>query len=184
MGRSFKFSTQTRLQIVFACTFAMSVLALIPASFAQTAVTGGLNGAVVDSAGAVVPGATVTVIEKDTGDTRALTTNDRGLYTVPFLKPGTYRVSASAAGLRSTATSIEILVGQQSLANLTVSPNADTQTVTVSADNAQLIQTQDASLTTTFTREQFENLPNPGGDITTFAFTIPGVVVNTGTGGN
>src|ERR1700723_660009 len=152
--------------------------------FAQTAVTGELNGVVVDSTGAVVPGATVTLVDPNTGDTRVLTTNDRGLYTAPFLKPGVYTVSSSTRGLQSTTTSVEILVGQQSVANLTVSPTASKETVTVNANNAQLIQTEDASLTTTFTTEQFENLPNPGGDITTFAFTVPGVVVNTGTGGN
>jgi hypothetical protein len=172
--------------LAFAAFFSAGVGFLQPMSalFAQTAVTGGLNGVVVDSTAAVVPGATVTLIEINTGDTRVLTTNDRGLYTAPFLKPGTYRVSASARGLQSTTTSVEILVGQQSVANLTVSPTSSNQTVTVNANNAQLIETQDASLTTTFTSEQFENLPNPGGDITTFAFTVPGVVVNTGTGGN
>ncbi|MGB6689717.1 MAG: carboxypeptidase regulatory-like domain-containing protein [Terracidiphilus sp.] len=159
---------------------------LLPTSalFAQTAVTGGLNGVVSDSTGAVVPGANVTLVEVDTGDTRVLTTNDHGLYTAPFLKPGSYRVSATAQGLQSTTTSVEILVGQQSAANLTVSPAASKQTVTVSANNPQLIQTEDAGLTTTFTSEQFDNLPNPGGDITTFAFTVPGVVMNVGTGGN
>src|SRR5579863_9174683 len=156
----------------------------VPLASAQTAVTGGLNGVVTDSTGAIVPNAKVTIVNSTTGDSRVLATNDHGLYTAPFLKPGTYRVSARAQGLQSTTTSVEILVGQQSVANLTVSPSASTQTVTVSAHNEQLIQTEDASLTTTFTSQQFENLPNPGGDITTFAFTVPGVVVNTGTGGN
>lgn len=172
--------------MAFAAFFSVGMGFLQPmcALFAQTAVTGGLNGVVVDSTGAVVPGSAVTLVEINTGDTRVLTTNDRGLYTAPFLKPGTYRVSASARGLQSNTTSVEILVGQQSVANLTVSPTGNNQTVTVNANNAQLIETQGASLTTTFTTEQFENLPNPGGDITTFAFTVPGVVVNTGTGGN
>ncbi|HEV2465510.1 MAG TPA: carboxypeptidase regulatory-like domain-containing protein [Acidobacteriaceae bacterium] len=171
---------RTALVLAFAACFLYSM----PALFAQTSVTGGLNGVVTDSTGAVVPGATITLVEIHTGDTRVLTTNGRGLYTAPFLKPGTYRVSASANGLQSTTTSVEILVSQQSVANLTVSPTASKQTVTVSANNAQLIQIEDSTLTTTFTTEQFENLPNPGGDITTFAFTVPGVVVNTGTGGN
>ena len=74
-----------------------------PSASAQTAVTGSLNGVVTDSTEAVVPGATVTVVETATGDTRTLTTNDRGLYTVPFLKPGAYTVSASAQGLQSNA---------------------------------------------------------------------------------
>jgi hypothetical protein len=184
MGQMSKCSA--RVWLVAAALFCVSagVLPPVPALFAQTAVTGGLNGEVVDSTGAVVPGASVTLVEIHTGDTRVLTSNDRGLYTAPFLKPGTYRVSASFKGLQSTTTSVEILVGQQSEANLTVSPAASKQTVMVSANNAQLIQTQDSTLTTTFTAEQFENLPNPGGDITTFAFTVPGVVMNTGTGGN
>jgi Carboxypeptidase regulatory-like domain len=177
---------RTGVWVATAAFFCVSIGILhpVPTLFAQTAVTGGLNGVVADSSGAVVPSATVTLVEIHTGDTRVLTTNDRGLYTAPFLKPGTYRVSASARGLQSTTTSVEILVGQQSEANLTVSPSASKQTITVSANNAQLIQTQDSTLTTTFTAEQFENLPNPGGDITTFAFTIPGVVMNTGSYGN
>ncbi len=170
--------------LAFTAFFSVSVGFLNPAVFAQTAVTGGLNGVVADPTGAVVPGATVTLVETNTGDKRVLTTNGLGLYTAPFLKPGDYTVSASANGLQSNTISVDILVGQQSVANLTVSPTGSKQTVTVNANNAQLIQTEDASLTTTFTTEQFENLPNPGGDITTFAFTVPGVVVNTGTGGN
>src|ERR1700691_2326381 len=93
----------------------MSFLQPTPVLFAQTAVTGGLNGVVVDSTGAVVSGATVTLVATNTGDTRVLTTNDRGLYTAPFLKPGVYAVSSSARGLQSTTTSVEILVGQQSV---------------------------------------------------------------------
>lgn len=176
-----------RAVVVVATALLVSSICLLhpaPAVFAQTAVTGGLNGVVVDSSGAIVPGATVTLVEIHTGDTRVVTTNDRGLYTAPFLKPGNYKVSASAKGLQSGTTSVEILVGQPSVANLTVSPSGSKQTITVNANNAQLIQTEDPSLTTTFTTEQFENLPNPGGDITTFAFTVPGVVMNTGTGGN
>ncbi|HZZ39832.1 MAG TPA: carboxypeptidase regulatory-like domain-containing protein, partial [Acidobacteriaceae bacterium] len=187
-GRLMRQLWKCKMGIVFGFLALFSVstgfLTSPPTLFAQTAVTGGLNGVVMDPTGAVVPGATITLVEVNTGDTRVLTTNDRGLYTAPFLKPGAYRVSASAKGLQSNTTSVEILVGQQSLSNLTVSPSGNKQTVTVNANNAQLIQTEDASLTTTFTSQQFENLPNPGGDITTFAFTVPGVVVNTSTGGN
>ena len=132
-----------------------------PSASAQTAVTGSLNGVVTDSTGAVVAGATVTVVETATGDTRALTTNDRGLYTVPFLKPGAYTVSASAQGLHSNAVSVLILVSQQSVSDLTVTPKGSKETITVSANNVQLVDTQTANITTTFTTEQFEDLPVP-----------------------
>jgi Carboxypeptidase regulatory-like domain len=150
-----------------------------PSASAQTAVTGGLNGVVTDSTGAVVPGATVTIVDTATGGTRVLTTNGLGLYTAPFLKPGTYTVSASAKGLQSNTISVQILVSRLSVSNLTVTPTASKQTIQVNANDEQLIDTQSANLTTTFTTQQFENLPNPGGDITTIAFTVPGVVVNT-----
>ena len=148
-------------------------------AFAQTAVTGELNGVVADSSGAVVPNAAVTLVNPSTGDTRVLKTNGEGRYSAPFLKPGLWTVSASAQGLQSNTISVQILVGQQSVSNLTLTPTSSKEVVTVNASDAQLIDTQTANLTTTFTTQQFENLPNPGGDITTFAFTVPGVVVNT-----
>src|SRR5262249_42328263 len=42
--------------------------------------------------------------------------------------------------------------------------------------------TEDANSTTTFNSQQIQRLPMPGGDITTLAFTAPGVVMNTGGG--
>ena len=179
MRLRFKSRIRVAARLAWIGRISLILLALVPVSLAQTAVTGGLNGVVKDSTGAVVPGATVTIVNTATGDTRVLTTNAAGRYSAPFLKPGAYKVSAAAQGLESSTTSAEILVSQQSAANLTVSPSGSKQTVTVNANNAQLIDTQTANLTTTFTTQQFENLPNPGGDITTFAFTVPGVVVNT-----
>ena len=67
--------------------------------------------------------------------------------------------------------------------NVTVSPSTNTQTVQANANDAQLIDTQTANLTTTFTTQQFQNLPAPGGDITTIAYTVPGVVMGAGTQG-
>ncbi|HEX4020921.1 MAG TPA: carboxypeptidase regulatory-like domain-containing protein [Acidobacteriaceae bacterium] len=175
---------RNKFAVAFAAMFAVGILvsSLCTVGWAQTAVTGGLNGVVTDSVGDVVPNATVTVVNTTTGDTRVLTTNAEGRYAAAFLKPGKFSVSASATGLQSQTTSVPILVGQQSLVNLTVTPTGSKQVVTVSANNAQLIDTQSANLITTFTTEQFENLPNPGGDITTIAFTVPGVVVNTNSG--
>src|SRR5579859_4568488 len=152
-------------------------------AFAQSATTGSINGTVVDSSGAVVPGATVTITDLATRDQRVLTSNAEGRFTVPFLKPDDFEVSATGQGLQSTKTTVQVLTGQQSAVNLTLAPNATSQTVEVSANNAQLIDTQTSNTTTTFTTEQFQNLPAPGGDITTIAYTVPGVVMGAGTQG-
>ena len=153
------------------------------ATFAQTTATGSINGVVSDSTGAVVPNATVTVTDTATGAATSLITNSQGHFTAPFLKPDKFDVAATAPGLQSTTTAVQVLVGQQSVANLTVTPTASTQTVQVSGSDAQLIDTQTSNTTTTFTTQQFQNLPAPGGDITTIAYTVPGVVVGAGTEG-
>jgi hypothetical protein len=155
----------------------------LPVVVAQTSTTGSINGTVTDSTGAAVPGAAVVLKDAAKGVIVNLTTNAEGRFTAPFLAPDTFSVSATAAGFQSNTITIQVLTGQQSVVNVTVSPTTNTQTVQVNANDAQLIDTQTANLTTTFTTQQFQNLPAPGGDITTIAYTVPGVVVGAGTEG-
>jgi Carboxypeptidase regulatory-like domain len=165
------------------CTILVLGLMCQSAAFAQNSTTGSINGTVVDSSGAAVPNATVTITDLATREQRIVTSNAEGRFTVPFLKPDNIEISATAGGLQSSKTTVQILTGQQSAVNLTLAPNATTETVEVNANNAQLIDTQTSNTTTTFTTEQFENLPAPGGDITTIAYTVPGVVLGAGTQG-
>ena len=159
---------------------AATVEILIPAAFAQTLVTAQLSGVVTDSTGAVVQNASVTVVDTSTGDTRVLTTNAAGRYVSPFMQPDKVTVSASAPGLQSQTTSVQLLVGQQSVANLTLTVAGSKQTVTVSANDVRLIDTQSANTITSYTTNQFQNLPMPGMDLTTIAYTVPGVQVAPG----
>jgi len=154
-----------------------------PAAFAQTSTSGSINGLVVDTTGAVVPNATVTLKDESTGAIETLITNADGRFTAAFLKPDLFEITATAPGMQSAITTVQILTGQQTGVNVTVTPTASSQTVQVTANNAQLIDTQTANLVTTFTTQQFQNLPAPGGDITTIAYTVPGVVVGAGTQG-
>jgi hypothetical protein len=172
-------------KFTFAAVLSLTAASLIPLPMgvAQTSTTGSINGTVTDSSGAAVPNAAVVLKDTATGAVINLTTNGEGRFTAPFLKPDMFNVSASAAGFQSNTTSVQILTGQQSAIKIIVSPSANTQTVQVNANDAQLIDTQTANLTTTFTTQQFQNLPAPGGDITTIAYTVPGVVVGAGTTG-
>jgi Carboxypeptidase regulatory-like domain len=163
--------------------FTATIQVLQPMASAQNATTGSINGTVVDSTGAVVPNAAVTVTDKATGTSLSLTTNAEGRFIASFLKPDTFQVSAKAEGLQSVSTTVQVLTGQQSAVNVMLTPSANIQTVEVSANNVQLIDTQTSNTTTTFTTEQFQNLPAPGGDITTIAYTVPGVVMGAGTQG-
>ena len=71
-----------------------------PFARAQNANTGELKGAVMDSLGAFVPGAGVSIKNVQTGLVTPTTTNQSGLYDVPFLAPGNYTITFSKQGFR------------------------------------------------------------------------------------
>ncbi|MBB6142485.1 hypothetical protein HNQ77_000423 [Silvibacterium bohemicum] len=159
----------------------LAALLFLPAnSQAQTATTGALTGVISDPSGAVVPGASITVTDTATGSTQTAKSNEQGRFNVPLLKPSKYELRAVAAGLSSSKLEVQVLVDQTSNIDFTVSPSGENTTVTVSAQVAQLTDTESPALITTFNEQQVQNLPAPGGDITTVAFTVPGVAVNAG----
>jgi protocatechuate 3,4-dioxygenase beta subunit len=61
-----------------------------------------VEGRVTDPQGAVVPGATVSVISEDTNVEQKTTTNEQGSWTVRFLNPGKYRVAVTATGFKKS----------------------------------------------------------------------------------
>jgi hypothetical protein len=156
----------------------VTFIALAPA---QTSTTGDLAGTVNDSSGAVVAGAAVTIKDLNTGDSRTVQSNSTGTYRFTFLKPGTYQISGSVAGLKSDIGRVVIGVGQVQSVDLILKPQEAKEVVTVT-DTAPLLQTTNADMASTYSTQQMELLPSPGGDITSIAFTVPGVVVSTGAG--
>ena len=158
----------------------VAVVTSAPAAYAQTAVTGAISGVVADSTGAIVPGATVTIIDAGTNAKLTLVANAEGRYTAPDLTPGTYRISATATGLQSVTVQVTVLVGTTSTGNVQLTPTADKSVIEVTASTLPLVDTQNVALATTFNSEQIQNMPTPGGDVTTVAFTAPGVTVNAG----
>ena len=82
--------------------FAAAVIAVIAGTAAAQEFRGTITGTVTDPNSAVVPGASVTVKNTETNIAATATTNDQGSYTVPLLLPGTYTVSATASGFKTT----------------------------------------------------------------------------------
>ena len=72
---------------------ALLALSSLPAALAQAVNAGDIRGVVTDSTGASVPGATVTVLNVDTGVTKDYTTNDSGLYDTSSIVAGNYTVT-------------------------------------------------------------------------------------------
>ena len=151
-----------------------------PMARAQSAVTGALNGTVSDGTGAVVPGAKVLVTDASTEAKRTVVSNAEGRYTVGLLKPGMYKVTAMAANLASDTLEVTVILGTTTTGDIKLTPTGTSTVVEVSASALPLVDTQNITLATTFSEQQIQNLPTPGGDVTTVAFTAPGIVVNAG----
>ncbi len=154
---------------------------LISTAFAQTGTTGDVAGVVKDTTDAVVAGATVTLRNVDTGDTRTASSNESGGFRFTFLRPGNYIVTAQASGLKTDITKVAVQVGQVAQLELVAKVQATQEVIEVSAQ-AGAVNTENANLSSTFSSRQVADLPSAGGDLTTIAFTVPGVVMTTGGG--
>ncbi len=155
-----------------------------PAAYAQTTTTGDAIGVVTDTTGALVPGATVKLKSSENGDTRTDAANGQGQYRFSLLKPGVYEISAESKGLKSNVQKVNLLVGQALEVNLTMNALGTNSIIEVTSA-APLLQTENANLETNFNKAQVDQLPMPGGDLTTLAMTTPGIRVNvTGGSGN
>lgn len=160
---------------------ATAFLMILGVSYAQTTTSGDVAGVVQDPSQAAVPNATVTLKDSDTGATRSTTTNGQGEYRFAFMKPGPYTISASSAGLQSDISRIEVLVGQAINVTLVAKVQSTALTVEVVGETS-LVDVESPNLGATISTHDIENMPTPGGDITSVVFTTPGVEVSTGSG--
>jgi hypothetical protein len=124
---------------------------------------GRIRGTVTDASGAVVPGATVTVTNQDTGISRTvLSQSDGGFEVVNLLAPGTYRIIIEKQGFRkSDRENVHLDVNQIYLANATLEVGPSTQEVTVEAQVSQ-INTTSMQLGTTIGGNTIEDIPLNG----------------------
>jgi Carboxypeptidase regulatory-like domain len=156
-------------------------LAILPIQ-AQTTGAGAITGIITDANQALVPGATVTVTNTDTGVAHVYTTNDAGIYRAPFLQPGHYRVEASAGGFANVvAQNLNLLVGQTLTINLTLSVKSASTTVEVSGTNA-LLDVEQTEVSQVVDQAIIQNLPVNGRNWSDFVLLTPNVVPDGNTG--
>jgi len=96
------------------------LLVLAATAFAQTD-TGKISGTVKDQNGAIVPGANVSIIDERIGTERNAKANDDGFFSVPVLKPSSYRVIAESTGLSARIEHLNLGVGQALTVSLVMS---------------------------------------------------------------
>jgi hypothetical protein len=136
----------------------LAVLAFAASLFAQGE-RGTLNGTVTDPSGAVVVGAAVKAINVATGVEFDVVTTDAGVFRMPYLQPGTYKLSASAPGFKSAVRENVILAVAQTLTlNFVLEVGAATEQVTVSSE-APLLETGTAEIGSYVSKKEFDTWP-------------------------
>jgi len=167
------------LALSFMALATMAVLMLPRPVIAQTNTTGAIDGVVSDPSGAIVPSASVLVTNVATGATYKVGSGAAGEYRVPQLPPGGYSLTVSATGFQTSKQMIEVSAGQVATGNVRLTVGQTATTVEVTGSEVPLLHTDDAQISTTFTQQQVQQLPNPGNDLTFVAQTAPGSVMNT-----
>ena len=156
---------------------AVAVLASSSAAFAQSTTFARLIGAVTDQSGAVIPGVTVTAVNKATGISRTALTNDRGDYLIDKLNIGVYDVTIEQPGFKKqVATDIRLAVEQIGRVDFTLTPGGATETVTVTGA-APVIDTASAELGAVVDEKKILDLPlGAGRKLNTLAYLTTGGV--------
>ncbi len=141
--------------------------------FAQTE-TARLQGTVTDPNGGVVPNATVTATNTETGRVATAQTNAQGYYVVPALPAGHYRVDVTITGFEKVTREFDLQISQFALADFQLAVGSVTQTVSVEG-GAPVVDAVDSSLGTVIEGRQITELPLNGRNFTQYAVLIPGV---------
>jgi hypothetical protein len=137
--------------------------------------SGQFNGHVFDPAGAVVPGATVTLLDVQTGLVRTATTNSVGQYTFPLVAPGEYRLTVGKAGFSTQDNPpFRLEVNQNVTQDFTLKVGAATDTVTVSS-NSELLDSTSSTLGNVVETRTVEDLPLNGRSFTSLLTLAPGI---------
>ena len=164
-----------RKTLAFGIFFIFLVVGACSVGWAQQ-VQGSFTGQVTDSSGAVIGGAQVTALERDTGFTRSAATLADGSYIIPLLPPGHYRLEVQAAGFEKTMTgTVQLLVNAHLKIDFQLKVGAQATTITVSAPPT-VLDTQSSSVGTTIEQGKVQQLPLNGRHFVELTLFTPGVV--------
>lgn len=150
-------------------------LALAGISLVHAQTSGTILGTVSDASGAAVAGATVTITEVNKNTSQSVQTDDSGNYNVPFLIPGTYRVSVEKTGFkRESSQNIPLNVNDRTRQDFTMQLGAVSETVEVTSA-APLVQSETSELGQVITEREVRELPLNGRNFAQLVYLAPGV---------
>lgn len=141
-----------------------------------------LRGVVTDPTGALIPGATVTLVDTATNRSQTATSNGDGIYTFNSLAPAPYKLTVSHTGFQTKELAhVEIIPEQANQLNITMEVGAAATTVTVSSVTRGL-PTETATESSTISSQQIQNMPSFNRDVFQLAELTPGVTADASQG--
>ena len=158
--------------------FALLLLILSTATsvLAQSA-TATLRGTVHDESGNIFPGAVVTATSTERGYAQSATAGGDGVYVLPGLNPGTYRIEVTAPSYKQASRDVTLLAGQTLPTNFRLSPDLVVmEEITVVGTQAVEMETHEVA--TQVTKQQIEQLPQNNRNFLNFVALAPGVRFN------
>ena len=152
------------------------LLALFSAGLAAAQVaTGSIVGTVTDSSGQVAPGAQVTIREINRNTTTTLVTDGSGIYTAPFLVPGTYEVRVEIQGFKTwTRPGIVLQVTDRVRVDVALEVGGVTEATTVIA-SAPVVRTDSSEVGTVIEEMAIKELPLNGRNFAALVYLAPGI---------
>jgi hypothetical protein len=144
--------------------FALLAWILLLPRLARAQYRAGLQGTVTDTTGAVVPNASITILDKETNQTQAVKTDGAGTYTFNRLAPAAYTVTVQAQGFAKRIVDDVMVTGETMHAlNVTLGAERLSHTVTVT-DLSPAINTATATISATITSQELQALPSSNRD--------------------
>jgi outer membrane receptor protein involved in Fe transport len=171
------------LCLVFSLLSVVVILCISAPVANGQAITATLSGRILDTSGASISKARVTVASAATGFVRTVQSSDTGEYTIPALPAGEYTVSADFTGFRKQSKNVILQVGQSAELDFTLTPGGVEEKVEV-AVTSELVEPTRTEVSTVITERQIINLPVNGREFIDFALLSPAVAVGDTTSGS
>jgi outer membrane receptor protein involved in Fe transport len=158
---------------------------LLPLISANAQFRANIQGTVSDSTGAVVPDATVTLTNKETGAKQTTQSSGEGFYRITGLPPGTYSLVVEKSGFKKQSFE-NVVINAEDTRGLDVLLTAGevAETVTVTEESAQAIETENGNVSRAMTTREIRELPQVGRDPYELVRLTPGIFGDGARAGN
>ncbi|HEY0080274.1 MAG TPA: TonB-dependent receptor [Pyrinomonadaceae bacterium] len=156
------------------CACALVLLSATTTTHAQFQAA--VQGTVTDPAGAVVPGATVTLTSRETNRAQQAESSEEGFYRITGLAPGLYTLAVEKSGFKKTVLeSVRVGAEETQGVDVILTTGEVAETVTVTSDSTAALETENANITRAITTEEVRRLPQVGRDPYELVRLTPGV---------